>query len=139
MRNSMNRRTFVLGTGAVALAASHKVPAATSSGEAWERAADIARNVRAPKFPDRVFDIVKYGAVADGKTLNTAMIAKAIDACASAGGGRVLVPAGQISHRRDSSQEQRRIACGPRRDAALRYEPGQLSARVHAVGRHGAA
>jgi len=96
MRTAMNRRTFVMGTGAVALAAATKVPAAIGSGEAWERGADIARNVRAPKFPDRIFDIVKYGAVADGKTLNTAMIAKAIDACASAGGGRVLVPAGNF-------------------------------------------
>src|SRR5688572_18319285 len=96
MRTSMNRRTFVAGAGALALAASGKVPAAISSKEAWERAADIARNVRPPKFPDRLFDIVKFGAIADGKTLNTAMIAKAIDACASAGGGRVLVPAGKF-------------------------------------------
>ena len=96
MRRAMNRRIFVLGTSAMALAATRKVPAVTSSGEAWERAADIARNVRPPKFPDRVFDIVKYGAIADGKTLNTAMIAKAIDACTSAGGGRVLVPPGKF-------------------------------------------
>src|SRR5687768_890814 len=91
-----NRRTFMFGTGAVALAASGKLPAAISSGEAWERAADIARNVRPPTFPDRVFDIVKFGAIADGKTLNTAMIAKAIEACALAGGGRVLVPTGKF-------------------------------------------
>lgn len=42
----------------------------------------------------RTFDIVDYGAKAGGASLNTAAIQKAIDACAAAGGGRVLVPAG---------------------------------------------
>ena len=40
------------------------------------------------------FDVRAFGAVGDGKTLNTAAIQKAIDACHAAGGGRVVVPAG---------------------------------------------
>ena len=40
------------------------------------------------------YDIRTYGAVADGKTLNTAAIQAAVDACTKAGGGRVIVPAG---------------------------------------------
>jgi polygalacturonase len=94
VRTSINRRIFILGAGATAVASSFRVSAKSNSEEAWERAADIARNVRAPAFADRIFDITKYGAVPDGSRLNTAAIAKAIDACASAGGGRVLVPAG---------------------------------------------
>lgn len=39
-------------------------------------------------------NIKSYGAVADGKTICTAAIQSAIDACAAAGGGRVTVPAG---------------------------------------------
>ncbi len=39
-------------------------------------------------------NILNYGAVADGITLNTESIQKAIDAVALAGGGRVTVPAG---------------------------------------------
>jgi hypothetical protein len=38
--------------------------------------------------------IESFGAVADGKTINTKMIQAAVDACAKAGGGRVVVPAG---------------------------------------------
>ena len=40
------------------------------------------------------FDIASFGAVADGKTLNSASIQAAIDACAKAGGGRVFCGAG---------------------------------------------
>lgn len=47
-----------------------------------------------PKFPAAVFDIRDFGAVADGKTKNTAAIGRAIDKAASAGGGSVLVPPG---------------------------------------------
>jgi polygalacturonase len=39
-------------------------------------------------------DVAAYGAVADGKTLSTAAIQRAIDACRDQGGGRVVVPAG---------------------------------------------
>lgn len=44
--------------------------------------------------PDNVYDIRKYGAKGDGKTLNTKAITAAIDACSNAGGGTVIVPKG---------------------------------------------
>ena len=40
------------------------------------------------------YDVLDFGAVADGKTLVTAAIQAAIDACHAAGGGTVTVPAG---------------------------------------------
>lgn len=40
------------------------------------------------------FDITRHGAVADGKTLNTAAIQSAIDEAHQAGGGRVVIPEG---------------------------------------------
>ena len=51
-------------------------------------------DISEPVFPARTFNIKDYGAVGDGQTLNTVAIAKAIDACSAAGGGTVLIPAG---------------------------------------------
>lgn len=48
-----------------------------------------------PQFPARVVDLRDHGARPDGTTQNTGSIAAAIAACAAAGGGRVLVPAGR--------------------------------------------
>lgn len=42
----------------------------------------------------QTYNILDYGAVPDGLTLNSEAIQKTIDACAEAGGGTVLVPAG---------------------------------------------
>lgn len=43
---------------------------------------------------DKRYVITDYGALADGKTVNTEAIQSAIDKCASDGGGTVVVPAG---------------------------------------------
>lgn len=50
--------------------------------------------VIAPKFKKDTFNILAFGAVADGITLNTDAIQKAIDACNKKGGGVVFVPKG---------------------------------------------
>jgi polygalacturonase len=42
-----------------------------------------------------VFDVLDFGAVADGKTLATKSIQAAIDACQRAGGGKVVIPPGR--------------------------------------------
>jgi polygalacturonase len=96
MASRVNRREFIHGSCAIAaLLGVRPAAAELSAADAWQRAADIARNVRAPTFPDRLFDITRFGAQADGVTLNTRSIAAAIEACARAGGGRVLVPSGR--------------------------------------------
>ncbi|HEY8784611.1 MAG TPA: glycoside hydrolase family 28 protein [Mucilaginibacter sp.] len=47
-----------------------------------------------PVFKKDTFNILKYGAKADGLTLNTESINKAITACNAKGGGVVLIPQG---------------------------------------------
>jgi polygalacturonase len=50
--------------------------------------------VREPRIPRRTVEITDFGAVPDGKTLNTEAIAKSIAALAAKGGGKVVVPPG---------------------------------------------
>lgn len=52
--------------------------------------------IYAPHFKKDTFNIVNYGAVADGLTLNSAAINKTIEECAKAGGGVVYVPRGSF-------------------------------------------
>ncbi len=68
----------------------------TDEKNAWARAAEIARAVKAPVIPARRFDITDFGARSDGTTLNTQAFAAAIDACAKADGGKIIVPAGRF-------------------------------------------
>ncbi len=69
-------------------------PLPLRSGDRASQNAPRFPEILLPAFPDRQFNIVEYGAVGDGRTMNTEAIAKAISACAAAGGGRVVIPAG---------------------------------------------
>lgn len=67
------------------------VPGITQAQEySWNNLPEVQQ----PVFKKDTFNIVQYGAVADGTTLNTQSISKAIDACHKNGGGVVLVPEG---------------------------------------------
>jgi polygalacturonase len=50
--------------------------------------------IHRPEIKKDTFDIKKYGAIADGITLNTKSINAAIEACTRKGGGVVLIPKG---------------------------------------------
>jgi len=78
------RRDF-LRTGGFGLAAVG-FPAVSSAAAAREVAHDAATA--------GTFDVRKYGATGDGKTLDTAAVNRAIEAAAAAGGGMVFFPAG---------------------------------------------
>jgi polygalacturonase len=77
----MTRRGFVSSAAATAAGA----VAPSKAVELPDGTQTILARIRPPRFPDRVFDITKYGGVT-----------KAIDACSKAGGGRVLVPRGEF-------------------------------------------
>jgi polygalacturonase len=90
-----NRREFLerFAVGAVA------VPAAMAAGSpVFADAADTEMlqaqtDLHLPKY---IFDVREFGARGDGKTINTQAIQAAVDACAKAGGGKVVVPAGKF-------------------------------------------
>ena len=104
----MNRRTFfrdaALGLGAFgplatvgrSAAALVRSPFTTRQGKrGWDLVPEILARIVPPSFPDRDFDIARYGAKTDGSDCTEA-IRRAIAACSAAGGGRVVVPAGRF-------------------------------------------
>jgi len=76
---------LALLTGTLGFSAS-----AQNKAYSWNNLPKIARTV----FKKDTFNIVKYGAKADGFTLNTKSINAAITACNAKGGGVVLIPQG---------------------------------------------
>jgi polygalacturonase len=87
------RRDFLrLGAGWIAAAALPPLHAAPAAD--WDEVPRILARIRPPLFPHRDFDVTRYGAKADGKTDASEAIARAIAACSTAGGGRVVFPAG---------------------------------------------
>jgi polygalacturonase len=61
---------------------------------AWDQVPAILARISPPNIPRHDFKIADYGAQADGKTDCSKAIAKAVDACSAAGGGRVVIPDG---------------------------------------------
>src|SRR5579863_3172250 len=69
---------------------------ADSGTNAWDAVPGILKRIVPPKFPDREFNIKKYGAIGNGTTDCTAAFESAIAACHEAGGGTVVVPKGKF-------------------------------------------
>ena len=64
------------------------------AARAWSQVPAILARIVPPSFPDREFNVIKFGAVADGAADCTKAFAAAIEACHKAGGGKVVVPPG---------------------------------------------
>lgn len=69
---------------------------AVSESDPWKKKELIIKNISQTHFSDKIYNIVEFGAVADGKTLNTVAFEKAVKACSQNGGGQVLVPDGKF-------------------------------------------
>ena len=62
----------------------------------FDEADNIINSIKIPEFANNTFNILDFGAVADGTTYNTLAITKAIDSCNSIGGGKVVIPSGNF-------------------------------------------
>ena len=98
-KNITPRRDF-LKKILVSTAASHGLvlfaSAQNTTPDPWSQLPQILARIKAPTFPKREFPLTKFGAKADGKTDCTEAFRKAIAACNKAGGGKVVVPAGEF-------------------------------------------
>jgi polygalacturonase len=96
----MIRRREFLKTAAVGAVAVRYAPEvwlrAQIPADPWVELPRILARIKPPSFPSRTFDVTKYGAVGDNAKDNTEAFKSAIAACTNAGGGRVIVPAGEF-------------------------------------------
>lgn len=76
------------------LSCSKKINSVTEA-DPWKRMELTIKSIPETHFPDKTYNVKDFGAVADAKTSNTLVFEKAIKACASNGGGKVLVPNGK--------------------------------------------
>ena len=55
----------------------------------------VIQSVPTPKFIDKIYNVLDYGASPDGVKFNTEVFVKVIKVCSENGGGRVVVPKGK--------------------------------------------
>jgi polygalacturonase len=67
---------------------------ASLAEKGWDQLPQILSQIAPPTFQNQDFNITDYGAVGDGQTDCSLAFKQAISACNTAGGGRVVVPAG---------------------------------------------
>ncbi len=96
----MKKILFILFAGICIVACQNTQKQQTS----WENqleskltllADSLTQHLKEWEVPSNIFNIKDYGAIGDGKTINTTAIQKAIDSCSVAGGGTVLVSGGE--------------------------------------------
>lgn len=85
---------FLTAFGVLAGACAKKSFSAADN-DPWEKMDLVVNSIPHTNFKNKIYNINQFGAVADGKTLNTQAFEKAIKECASNGGGQVLVPNGK--------------------------------------------
>ncbi|MCC7044251.1 MAG: glycoside hydrolase family 28 protein [Acidobacteria bacterium] len=90
------RRFLTMAAGGALVAGASGRTFARQDVTGWDLVPQILARITAPRFPDRRFDITAFGARDRATTDATNAIRMAVSACAAAGGGRVVVPAGRF-------------------------------------------
>nr|WP_315148560.1 glycoside hydrolase family 28 protein [uncultured Flavobacterium sp.] len=63
--------------------------------DTWKKMDSVLKTMKSPSFPNKSFNVIKYGAKPNSSSDNTQSIKKAIQECAKDGGGIVVVPKGK--------------------------------------------
>ncbi|MEP6850510.1 MAG: glycoside hydrolase family 28 protein [Acidobacteriota bacterium] len=93
----ISRRDFISSAALGSVAISLLPKFALAENDSWSTLyPQILGRIKTPVFPKRDFDITKFGAKSGAANDSSAAVAAAIDACAKAGGGRVVVPEGEF-------------------------------------------
>jgi polygalacturonase len=69
---------------------------AIDTTDGWNNLDAILKNIIPPSFPDKDYDVTKFGAVGDGITDCSQAFKDAIEICSKNGGGRVVIPEGKF-------------------------------------------
>src|SRR4051794_19219942 len=88
--NFMKRKLLIVIVVAVWITNTTNAQTTTAVAYSWDNLPKVTQ----PVFKKDTLNILRFNAVADGLTLNTVSINKAIAACSEKGGGVVLVPGG---------------------------------------------
>ena len=99
-------RTVAAGAGGILVApglldamgacAPQRYPIGSDEADGWDRVPGILSRIVPPSFRAIDFAVTKYGARGDGVTDCSDAIRRAIGECSAAGGGRVVIPAGNF-------------------------------------------
>lgn len=84
----------ILSFACMLLCLSLCLPSCTPAPTAPETSASEVTLPTLPDFPERSVSITEFGAIGNGLFINTGAINRAIDSCASLGGGTVVIPEG---------------------------------------------
>ncbi|MFO7672406.1 MAG: glycoside hydrolase family 28 protein [Lutibacter sp.] len=98
MKNNNFSKKFIqylLLTFAILLVSCKEAKVELVENDPWKIMQQILDSVVEPTFPDKTFNILDFGAVADGVTNNTLAFQNAIKKCTESGGGKVIVPKGK--------------------------------------------
>lgn len=84
-----------LGVFSLLLLSCGKQVSGVSETDQWKKMELIVKSIPETHFINKTYNINDFGAIPDGKTMNTLAFEKAIKECAANGGGKVLVPNGK--------------------------------------------
>jgi len=120
----MRPRTAVVALGAAAAVAigALRLPADAlppAADDPWARLPAILARIRPPAIPARDFPLADFGGRAGGGHDNSGAFRAAIEACHRAGGGRVVVPAGDFLT--GPIHLKSRVALHVSKDATIRF------------------